>query len=60
MLSMIALSILRSKVADKMVDETTDLSNTEQMLRHVDDQFDVHEEVIGLYSLESISADSIV
>jgi len=70
MLSMMALSILReirSKVADKwftiMVDETTDLSNTEQMvfcLRHVDDQFDVHEEVIGLYSLESTSADSIV
>ncbi len=70
MLNMMALSILReirSKVADKwftiMVDETTDLSNTEQMvfcLRYVDDQFDVHEEVIGLYSLVSTSADSIV
>lgn len=46
-----------------MVDETTDLSNTEQMvfcLRHVDDHFDVHEEVIGLHSLESTSADRIV
>ena len=41
----------------------TDLSNTEQMvfcLRHMDDQLDVHEEVIGLHSLESTSADSIV
>ena len=67
---MMALSILRdirSKILDKrftiMVDETTDLSNTEQMvfcLSHVDDQLDVHEEVIGLHSLESTSADSIV
>lgn len=70
MLSMMALSILReirSRISDKwftiMVDETTDMSNTEQMvfcLRHVDDHFDVHEEVIGLHSLESTSADSIV
>ncbi|KAI6658761.1 Zinc finger MYM-type protein 1-like [Oopsacas minuta] len=46
-----------------MVDETTDLSNTEQMvlcLRHVDDDLNVHEELIGLYSLESTSADNIM
>ena len=70
MLSMMALRIMRdirSEISDKwftiMVDETTDQSNTEQMvfcLRHVDDHFDVHEEVIGLHSLESTSADSIM
>ena len=46
-----------------MVDETTDLSNTEQMvfcLRYVDDNLEVHEEFIGLYSLDSTSAESIV
>ena len=46
-----------------MVDETTDLSNTEQMilcLRFVDDDLDVHEEVIGLHSLEFTSADTII
>ena len=34
-----------------MVDETTDLSNTEQMVlcqRYVDDSFEVHEELIGV------------
>jgi hypothetical protein len=45
-----------------MLDKTTDLTNTEQMvfcLSHVDE---VHEGVIGLYSLESTSesADSVV
>ena len=46
-----------------MVDETTDLANIEQMifcLRYVDDDLDVHEEVIGIHSFESTSADSIV
>ena len=38
-----------------MVDETT---NTEQMVLY--DNLQVHEELIGLYSLESISADVIV
>ena len=45
-----------------MVDETTDMSNTEQMvicLRYVDDNLEVHEEFIGLYSLESTSAEYI-
>ena len=40
-----------------VVDETTDLSNNEQMvfcLRHVDGQLEVHEEVFGLYTLESL------
>ena len=46
-----------------MADETTDLSNTEQMvlcLRHVDDDLEVHEDLIGLHNLESTSADTIV
>lgn len=45
------------------MDEITDLSNTEQMvfcLRYVDDSLEVHEEFIGLYSLGSTSAESIV
>ena len=46
-----------------MVDGTTDLSNTEQMvlcLRYVDNNLEVHEELIGLYSLESTSANMVV
>ena len=46
-----------------MIDETTDLSNCEQMvvcLRYVNDDLSVHEKVIGLYSLESTSANTIV
>ena len=42
-----------------MVDETT---NTEQMvfsLGYVDDNLEVHEEFIGLYNLDSTSADLI-
>ena len=46
-----------------MVDETTtDVSNIEEMdfcLHYVNDQLDVHKEVIGLHSLEPISADKI-
>ena len=69
MLSIMALGIPReitSEVSGKwytiMVDETTDLSTTEQMvmcLCYVDDKLDVHKEPIGIYSLESTSADSI-
>ena len=69
-LSIMAQSILReisSEVSGKwftiMVDETTDLNNVEQMvfcLRFVSDDLEVHEEFIGLYSLESTSAESIV
>ena len=46
-----------------MVDETTDLSNTEQLvfcIRYVDDCLNVHEEPVGFYCLESTSADSIM
>ena len=53
-----ALHILRGIASDLsgkwytiMVDETTDLSNTEQMvlcIRHGDNNLEVHEELIGL------------
>ena len=46
-----------------MVDETTDISNNEQVvlcLRWVDDAFNVHEEFVGLYKVHSISSDSLV
>ena len=69
-LSIMALHILRDITADVsgkwftlMVDETTDMSNTEQMvvcLRFVDNNLKVYEEVVGLYSLESTSAETIV
>ena len=69
-LKLMSLRILRDivqQISGKfytiMVDETTDLSNTEQMvlcLRHVDDDLNVHEDLIGLYSLESTSADNIM
>ena len=45
-----------------MVDETTDVSNTEQLvfcIRYVNGQLNTHEEFIGLHSLESTSAQSI-
>ena len=69
-LSIMALHILRDITADIsgkwytiMVDETTDMSNTEQMvvcLRVVDNDLKVYEEPVGLYSLESTSASAIV
>ncbi len=46
-----------------MVDETTDISNTEQLvvcLRYVDDNLDVLEEIIGYYSMESTTSTVIV
>lgn len=70
LLSIMALKILCDicqEISGKwytiMVDETTDLANTEQMvfcLRYVNDSLQVHEEVIGLHSMESTSAESIV
>ena len=46
-----------------MIDETTDQSNTEQVvlvLRWVDEALEVHEEFIGLYSTSSTTAESLV
>ena len=53
---------LSGQIFSIMVDETTDVSNTEQLvfcIRHVDDQLNSHEEFIVLYSLESTKAQSI-
>ena len=67
-LKLMSLRILRdivqeisAKLYTIIVDETTDLSNIEQMvlvLRHVDDDFNVHEELIVFYSVESTPADN--
>lgn len=54
--------ILAGKAFSIMVDETTDISNTEQLvfcIRYVDCQLNSHEEFIGLHSLESTTAQSI-
>ena len=68
-LAIMGKSILRdisAEVSGKwftiMVDETVDLRNKEQMvfcLRYVDDNFEVHEEFIGLYTLDLTSAELI-
>ena len=69
LLEIMAMTVLRKiagNIAGKqfsiMVDETTDVSNTEQLvfcLRYVDDQLITHEEFIGLHSLDSTTAQSI-
>ncbi len=46
-----------------MVDETTDISNTEQLvvcLHYVDKNLDVLEEIVGYYSMESTTSTVIV
>ena len=69
LLKIMGLSVLR-KVAGRlagqyytiMVDETTYISNTEQLvlcLRFVDDQHVSHEEFIGLHSMDDTTAERI-
>ena len=71
MLKVMALRILRHISAQIssvefyaiMVDETSDVSNTEQLvlcIRWVDDELYPHEQFIGLHSLEITNADTIV
>ena len=46
-----------------MADEVTDISNIEQVaicLQSIDDNFDAHEDFIGMYAVESIKADMLV
>lgn len=69
-LKMMALDVLRN-VADKlqkspyltiMIDETTDISNQEQVtivLRRIDNKFETYEEFIGLYTVSSIEAECL-
>ena len=45
-----------------MVDETTDISNKEQLtlvMRRVDHKLDVYEEFLGMYQIDSTTAESI-
>ena len=63
MLRQVAVNLQGASFYTIMVDETTDISNDEQVvlcLRWVDDTFDVHEEFVGLYKVESISSNSLV
>ena len=69
-LQIMALTVLRGiterltgRYFSIMVDETTDISNVEQLvfcIRFVDGHLNCHEEFIGLHSMDSISADSII
>ena len=69
-LKIMALSILRPIVAtlhsapfcSLMVDETTDISNKEQVvicIRWVDNDFEPHEEFIGLHQVESTTSTNL-
>ena len=70
-LKLVALQVLKEVAANLhsttfyaiMVDETTDVSNDKQVvlcLCWVDNNFDAHEEFIGLYKVDSICSDSLV
>ena len=71
MVKIMAVQILRKIAASLhttpfytvMADETTDMSNREQVvvcLRWVSDKFEVHEEFIGLHVVASIDANTLV
>lgn len=70
MIKIMALTVLRKLATDfhtcvyytLIADEVTDSSNREQVvvcLRRVDEDFEGHEEFIGLYKVEETSADTI-
>ena len=65
MATMILRKITRSlsgKLFSIMVDETSDISNTEQLvfcLRYVDEDLTTHEEFIGLYDMDCTTAENI-
>ena len=60
----IGLCLQKSLIYTTMVDETTDKTNKELVtlvLRWMDDSnFEVHEEFIGLYEVESVTSDCII
>ena len=71
LLKVMALSILREIAANLskssffsiMADECTDSSNKEQLvicIRWIDDHLDPHEDFIGLYKVDNITADTLV
>ena len=70
-IGIMALNILRQTISKIqkakyytiMADEVTDCSNKEQLvicLRWVDENFDTHEDLIGLHEVPNISADTLV
>ena len=70
LITLMATRILRS-LSDKlqsspfisiMIDETTDVTNQEQVtivMRRIENDFEVYEEFLGLYSVSSIDADHL-
>ena len=52
----IASVIQKALFYTAIVDETTDFSNKEQVIRWVDGNLNVHESFIGLYSIPAIDA----
>ena len=59
----IAATVGTSSFYTLMADEVTDASNIEQVaicLRYIDDNFDAHEDFVGMYAVESIKADVLV
>ena len=58
----VADSLQRSPFLTIMIDETTDVSNQEQVtvvMRRVNEELEVYEEFLGLYQVASIVADSL-
>ena len=56
-------SLQQSPFLALMMDESTDVSNVEQVtyvIRWVDDKLEVHEEFVGLYSVPSIDSDTLM
>ena len=59
----IASTVGSSGFYSLMADEVTDASNIEQVaicLRNIDDNFDAHEDLVGMYAVESIKGDILV
>ena len=59
----IAVKLSNSVFFTLMADEVTGVSNKEQVtvcLRSTDENFDIHEDFIGLHVVESIQADMLV
>ena len=59
----IANSVRNNKHFTVMIDETSDISNKEQcviVIRWVDDSLDVHEDFLGLYSIDNTESQTLV
>ena len=63
MMGQISANIQNAKFFTIMADETTDVSNKEQLvicIRCVDDCLVIHEDFIGMHPLESTNADQVL